>query len=122
MPALPALLVGHPINFAGCLIGSPITWHFAAAQVRNLSETLMVGPPLLLLPGCEGLTDIDEMEANEEAMAATCQVCLLSRLAMPSDGVAQGQDRWQGSGGCAARNMQQGKIGTTRNFSYARLF
>lgn len=43
------------------------------AQVGSLSETLLVGPPLVLLPSCEGLADVDEMETNEAAMAALCQ-------------------------------------------------
>lgn len=44
-----------------------------AAQVRNLSETLMVGPPLVLVPSCDGGADVDEMETNEASMAALCQ-------------------------------------------------
>ena len=28
---LPVLLIGSPVNIAGCLIGSPITWHCPAA-------------------------------------------------------------------------------------------
>ena len=34
----------------------------------------MVGPSQLLLPACDGCAGVEEVEANETAMAAVCQV------------------------------------------------
>ena len=42
-------------------------------QVSELSETVCIGPPLLLVAGGGGGTDIDAWEAEEQAMAAFCK-------------------------------------------------
>ena len=45
------------------------------SQVTELSETLCMGPPQLLIACGADAADIDAMEADEQAMAATCRVC-----------------------------------------------
>ena len=49
----------------------------AAKQVSELSETLCMGPPLLLSAGGGGAdaADVDALEAGEQTMAAFCQAC-----------------------------------------------
>ena len=42
--------------------------------MTELSEALLVGPPLLLTACGADCADVDAMEANEQAMVATCQV------------------------------------------------
>ena len=54
--------------------------------MTELSEALLVGPPLLLTACGADCADVDAMEANEQAMAATCQVQRLL-LECPSFGM-----------------------------------
>ncbi len=42
--------------------------------MTELSETLCVGPPQLLIACGADAADVDAMEADEQTMAATCQV------------------------------------------------
>ncbi len=44
-------------------------------QVSELSETLCIGPPLLLVAGGADAdaADVDALEAGEQAMAGFCQ-------------------------------------------------
>ena len=49
-------------------------------QAYELSETLCVGPPLLLIAGADA-ADVDAMEAEEQAMAALCQVLRTPEMA-----------------------------------------
>ena len=39
---LPVVLIGSPINFAGCLIGSPVTWHYTACGISYIGFRVAV--------------------------------------------------------------------------------
>ena len=41
MPVVPELLIGIPINFADCLIGSPITWHCTVQDEMDPAYALL---------------------------------------------------------------------------------
>ncbi len=48
---------------------------FSATEVSELSETLCIGPPWLLVAGGGGAdaADVDALEAADQAMAAFCK-------------------------------------------------
>ena len=48
-------------------------WH-STVQVGELSEGILWGQPHLLAACTDALADFDACEANEQAMAALCQV------------------------------------------------
>ena len=39
---LPVLLIGSPVNFAHCLIGSPVTWHYIAHEALTLIKRALM--------------------------------------------------------------------------------